>query len=170
MKRFAPIAFAAAFVFAACSSPSEVIAEQLAEQVDGVDNVEIDSDTGEVRIETDDGSLSIGGGDLPDDFSVSLPDGYRVTSVYEAEGDSAVSVIYPPGGFDDVAQALDNWVDSQPGEWRTSSTTFETADGETIRSMHWSAEKVNISVTDCPDFTGDSSKSDSVCVNVISGS
>ena len=57
------------------------LAEQLAEAGAGVDDVEIDSESGEVDIETEDGSVSIGS-DLPDDFpeDIPLPEDYELIS------------------------------------------------------------------------------------------
>lgn len=44
----------------ACSSPSEELAEQIIESQEGVGDVEIDEEGGEVSVETDDGSMTLG--------------------------------------------------------------------------------------------------------------
>jgi hypothetical protein len=136
MKRFIPVALAFALILTACQSASETIAEQLTEQVDGVDNVEFDSDTGEVKIETDEGSITVGGGELPDGFPIPLPDGYQVTSVFTAEGTSAVSLAYPEGDFDTIVAFFEDWTSSQPTEWSTSTSSISGDDG-TIDSASW---------------------------------
>ena len=136
MKRFVPVVLGVSLILAACQSASETIAEQLAEQVEGVDNVEIDTDTGQVKIETDEGSVTIGGGELPDDFPVPLPDGYQVASVFTADGTSAVSLAYPEGDFDEIVAFFDDWTSSQPTTW-TKSTSSVSGDEGTIDSANW---------------------------------
>ena len=136
MKRLVPVVLGFALILAACQSTSETIAEQLAEEVEGVDNVEIDPDSGQVKIETDDGSVTIGGGELPDDFPVPLPDGYQVTSVFSAEGSSAVSVAYPDGNFDEIVAFFDNWTSGQSAAWTKSTSSVSGGEG-TIDSANW---------------------------------
>ena len=136
MKRLVPVVLGLAFILAACQSASETIAEQLAEQVEGVDNVEIDADTGEVKIETDEGAVVIGGGELPDDFPIPLPDGYQVTSVLTVEGASAVSLAYPEGNFDEIVSFFDDWTSGQPVAWTKSTSCVSGGEG-TIDSVNW---------------------------------
>ncbi|MGB0112273.1 MAG: hypothetical protein WBP59_03550 [Ilumatobacteraceae bacterium] len=66
---------ATASFLGACSS--EEAAERLVEQqlaAEGIEDVEIDLDTGDVRIETEDGVFSTGSSaDLPDDWPAGLP-------------------------------------------------------------------------------------------------
>ncbi len=136
MKRFVPVVLGVSLILAACQSASETIAEQLAEQVEGVDNVEIDTDTGQVKIETDEGSVTIGGGELPDDFPVPLPDGYQVASVFTADGTSAVSLAYPEGDFDEIVAFFDDWTSSQSTAWSKSTSSVSGGEG-TIDSANW---------------------------------
>jgi hypothetical protein len=136
MKRFVPVVLGLTLILAACQSASETIAEQLAEQVEGVDNVEIDTDSGQVKIETDEGAVTIGGGELPDDFPIPLPDGYQVVSVFTAEGTSAVSLAYPEGNFDDIVAFFDDWTSSQPNAWTKSTSSVSGGEG-TIDSANW---------------------------------
>lgn len=136
MKRFVPVMIGVALMLAACQSASETIAEQLAEQVEGVDNVEVDTDTGQVKIETDEGSITIGGGELPDDFPIPLPDGYQVTSVLSADGTTAVSLAYPEGGFDEIVAFFDDWTSSQPTAWTKSTGSVSSGEGN-IDSANW---------------------------------
>jgi hypothetical protein len=171
MKRFAPIVLGATLALAACQAASETIAEQIAEQVEGVDNVEVDTDTGEVKIETDEGSVVIGGGDLPDDFAIPLPDGYQVTSVFAAEGSSAVSLAYPSADFDEITAFFDDWTSSQPTAWTKSTSSVSGGEG-TIDSANWFEEEGSsfISVTSLcivPDASID--PENCIAVNVNTG-
>ncbi len=167
MKRTAIIFFALALVLTACQSASEKLTEQIIEQSEGVSDVDIDTDTGEIRIETDDGLLSIGGGDLPDDFAVPLPDGYSVSSVISSSDGAAVSVSYAPNQWDELISFFDDWVDGQAGDWRNNSSTFESGDGQAQRTSGWYGETTSITVSDCFIVQGDAF--DAVCVIVITG-
>lgn len=98
---------------------ADEIAEQLAESGSGVDDVEIDSDTGEVQVETEDGSFSTGS-ELPDDFpeDVPLPEGAEITGAFSSDsgGDQGwnVSGTLPgadEGTFDEIVSMFrdDGW-------------------------------------------------------------
>lgn len=97
-------------VLGACSGGD--IAEQIIEQQEGVGDVEIDEDTGEVSIETEDGSAVIGGGEIPADLPVPVPDGGTVQAVFQQDAGYSVSVQYS-GGFDDIVDFYADWIDSQ---------------------------------------------------------
>jgi hypothetical protein len=146
MKRLVPVVLLSALVVTACQSATETIAEQLAEQVEGVDNVEIDTDSGEIKLETDDGSVVIGGGELPDNFPIPLPDGYQVTSVFTAEGTSAVSLAYPDADFDEIVGFFDEWTTGQTATWTKSTSSFSGTDGE-INSVNWFEEEGSSFIT-----------------------
>jgi len=169
MRRYSLVAVAAVLVLSACQSASEVLTEQIAEQVEGVDNVEIDTESGEVSIETDEGSISIGGGELPDGFPVPLPDGYEVTTVFTSDQESLVAVTYPPDRYDELASFLNGWTESQPGEWSHTSNTIDTAAGKVIRNEVWHTDDTTLSIVDCQAFSPDGGVADAACVNVQSG-
>jgi opacity protein-like surface antigen len=57
----------------ACSSSSDVVAESTAENTGGVNDVDINKDIDEIKIETYEGSVSFGGGEIPADLWISLP-------------------------------------------------------------------------------------------------
>ncbi|HWJ68235.1 MAG TPA: hypothetical protein VNT31_16295 [Nocardioides sp.] len=72
-RTLAATALVAALPFAltACAEAAEKAAEEAAEQAieeNGGGDVDIDVDDGEVKVENSDGSVVIGGGDLPEDF------------------------------------------------------------------------------------------------------
>lgn len=113
-----------ALALTACS-PGEELAEQLLESEEGVGDVEIDAGSGEFRVEGEDedgGSFSIGGGEIPDDFPIDVPDGGEVQSVVEDTSGSLVAVRYE-GGFDDIKDFYENWVDSNGEVLNKSETT-----------------------------------------------
>lgn len=170
MRRLTVLILAATVVLTGCQSASEVLTEQIIEQAEGVDNVEIDADTGQIKVETDDGSLSIGGGELPDDFAVPVPDGGEVMSTFSSPEGASVSLVYPIDRYDELVMFYSDWTASQPGEWNSGSSTFESG-GQTIRTSSWfgytGSEDVNIAVTDCVDISGGASDYNAACVNVI---
>lgn len=171
MKRIAPIVFAAALVLSACQSASETIAEQLAEQVEGVENVEFDADTGTVKVETDSGLLSVGGGELPGDFPIPVPDGGDVLSVFTSDGQAAATLTYPAERYEELVAFYDEWTSGQPDEWVSETATVD-AGGQTMRSSSWygniAEADAGVFVTDCVDITG-SSEFNAACVNVTVG-
>jgi len=136
MKRITVGFVALALVLTACGSAAEVLTEQVAEQAIGGGDVKIDTDSGEVSVETEDGSIVIGGGELPDGFDVPLPDGYRVTSVITTDEVSAVSLAYPDGDWAAIEAFFDDWTSSQPSEWSKSSSSISGDEGS-LESANW---------------------------------
>lgn len=141
MKRTAIAFVALATILAACQSVSENIAEniveQVAEQAEGVGDVDFDVESGEVSIETDEGSVTIGGGEIPDGFAIPAPGGYVVTSVFTSDGDASVSLAYDNGSYSDIEAFYDDWTSGQSAEWSKSSSSISTEEG-TLDSANWS--------------------------------
>ena len=136
MKRRAIALSALVLAITACS-PSETIAEQILEG-QGIDNVEIDSDTGEVRIEVegdDGGSVVIGGGDVPSGFPIDVPGGGEVQAVLQAEGNTTVSLLYDTADFDTIAAFYESWVGSSGADVQNK---FESSNP---LSVAWTLEK-----------------------------
>lgn len=77
--------------------------------------MEIDEDSGQIEIETDDGSVVLGGGDLPDGFPISVPDGGNVQSVLQSDEGTGVSISYS-SDFDEVKGFFQDWIDSNIDE------------------------------------------------------
>lgn len=163
MKKVLLVIAAVALMVSACQSASEQLTEQILEQQDGVSDVEFDSDSGQVSIETDEGSISIGGGDIPAGFAIPFPDGYDVASVFDTDSDTAVSTTFPSDRYDEIVAFYDDWTAGQSGEWNRSSNTFDSADGQTIRSTSWLADGIQVGAVDCPSF--DSEGEYQVCVS-----
>lgn len=127
MKRTA-IVMTSLFLAVAACSPGGTLAEQVLESQEGIENVEIDEDTGEVKIEVegeDGGSLSVGGGDVPDDFPIPIPDGGEIRSVFETEDEANVQASYGSGDFDAIKTFYEDWSASAGDEVQG---TFETSD------------------------------------------
>jgi len=169
MKRTAAIFVVATLVLTACQSASEELSEQLAEQVAGVSDVEIDTDTGLVKIETDEGSISIGGGELPDGFGVPLPDGYKVTGVFTTDDESMVGVSYAKDRFDELVAYFDAWTSGQPGDWESATMTLDQGAAGTMRSSSFYGGDMSIQVTDCFDVGAETDVLNAACVNIING-
>lgn len=118
---------------AACS-PGEELAEQIAESQEGVGDVEIDEDSGEVSVEGDEGSATFGGGELPDDFPIDMPDDGSVQSVIEDDGDVIATVSYEEE-FSTIAGHFEDWVDNSGME---VVNRFESSDPQSIT---WALEE-----------------------------
>jgi len=176
MKRIVIVVAALALVLAACQSISENIAENITEKalegVEGVGDVNIDTDSGQVSIETEDGAVTIGGGEIPDGFAIPAPDGYKVTSVFENDESAAVSLAYGGGDFDAIVAFYDDWTASQSSEWSKSSSSITGEDGS-IDSANWSsAEGIGfISVSSlCIVFDSSIDPEDCIGVNLNTSS
>ena len=139
MKRMATGFLALTLLLTACQSAAENITEQIVEQADGVGDVDIDLDSGEIKVETDDGAITIGGGEVPDGFAIPYPDGYQVTSVFTNDESQAVSLAYPGAEFDDIVSFYADWTASDSSDWSNSTSSISGDDG-TINSSNWSAD------------------------------
>jgi hypothetical protein len=161
------IAIAAiAMIAVGCSSASDELSEQLVESVSGVEDLEIDEESGQVSFETEEGSFSIGGGEVPDGFPFPFPDGGQVMSSMTAGTASNVVVVYPKDRYEDLQGYIDDWTASEGGEWQTGSNQFTSAEGEELRSANWFSTDIQISLTDaCPLDDGE----DGACVTVATG-
>lgn len=111
------IAFTAlVFALAACS-PGGTLSEQVLEGQEGIENIEIDEVTGEVKIEVEGegdeegGSFVIGGGEVPDDFAIDVLGGGEIEGVFQQPGSDSVSLVYS-ASFDEVKSFYENWVAS----------------------------------------------------------
>lgn len=151
-----------ALLAAACGNVSENIAERITEEAleaEGGGDVDIDFDSDgsfEVNVESDDGSFTIGGGEIPSELTVPIPSGGEVQSSFVAEGDVAVSVAWPASEYDSLVAFYEDWTSSQSTEYSKNTSTFES-DGTTLRNTGWYSGEadVTISVNDCYSMSGD---------------
>jgi hypothetical protein len=139
-----------ALVSVGCGKAAENIIEgaienQLEEEGGGNVNVDLDEDGGVVSIETDEGSMSIGGTEIPDDFPLPLPDYDEVVGVVTQTGDIASSMVtlsFDPNDFDDVAELYQGFFNDAGWELsRTDSTT----DGDRMVIIYASKDEVSAS-------------------------
>ncbi len=156
-----------AVVVAGCSSPSDTIAENIAGNIDGVNDVDINSNTGEIKVETDEGSISIGGGNVPSDLFVSLPGGYDVQAVVETDSGSSVSVAYDQGRYDELVTYFNDWTNSDSPDWEHGSINMDQG-GTNFRSDSWNMSDHGINLADCMTAESTDGKPNAACVIVIS--
>jgi len=131
----------------ACSGAD--IAEGILESQEGVGDVEIDENSGSVVIEVEDeeggGSAIIGGGEVPDDFPIPVPDGGTVTFSTTADEGSSLNITYPISEYDSLAATYQSFADGVGG----SVTTYETSNP---KSQTWlvstDTESYSISITE----------------------
>ena len=140
MKRMAMGFVALSLLLTACQSAAENLAEniteQIAEQAEGVEDVDLAFDSGEIKVETDEGAITIGGGEVPDDFAIPFPDGYQVTSVFTSDESQAVSLAYPGADFDEIASFYADWTSNDSSEWSVSTSSI-SGDSGIINSSNW---------------------------------
>ena len=164
MKR-AAISIAFLAILTTACSPSELIAEQILEGQEGIENVEIDESTGEIKIEIEGedgeegGSVAIGGGEVPDDFPIPLPAGGEVVAVFEQGEESSVQIYYDSSSFEDIKSFFEEWSQNAGDE---VAGTFETSQPPSFSVTVLDGERsYNVSVSELPD---------QVIVTVIVGS
>ena len=167
MKRLAIGLMAGALLLTACQAASETLTEKALEQIDGVDGVDIDVDSGEVSLETEDGKITIGGGEVPDDFGIPLPGGdYEVLSVFTSDESANVSLAYPGADYDAVVAHFEDWTSSQPEEWSTATSSFSGEDGQMVQSTTFSNDEGSfVSVSNlCITLNEDIGEFEAICV------
>jgi len=155
-----------ALLMAACSSASDVVADNVTEQLieagvegdvdvdisgDGEDmsiNVESedgdfsidvsgDGDDATIEMETEDGSIVVGSGaEVPDGLEIPVPDGGDVMSSITAEDMVLVSLTYDLGRFDEIVEFYESWTAGSGDEWESQSLSFDSGEG-TQRNMMW---------------------------------
>lgn len=153
MKRTAIAITTLSLLVAACS-PGEGLAEQILENQEGIENVEINEDTGEVKIEVegeDGGSVVIGGGDIPDGFPIDIPGGGEVQAVLQSGTDATVSLMFDATDFDTVIAFYENWIEG------TGSEVVNKFESAAPKSVAWTLEdgssSYSISVSEAGEQT-----------------
>jgi hypothetical protein len=153
MKR-AAISIAFLAILTTACSPSELIAEQILEGQEGIENVEIDESTGEVKIEVegeDGGSVVIGGGDIPDGFPIDVPSGGEVQAVLQSGTDATVSLMFDAADFDTVIAFYEDWIE------KSGSDVINKFESSAPKAVAWTVEdgsaSYNISVSEAGEQT-----------------
>ncbi len=190
--RFIALLFVLVLTAAACGGSAE---DELLEQIlesgnDGISDIDIDSDTGELNIsfegedgeevnvvsQGEDGEFSMtiegedgetftfGGGEVPDGMVTPIADGGTVVQSYSSDSDRSVSVEYSAGMYEQLVTMYDGVFDGVDNVSRTESS-YTTEDG-TIRTVGWYGGNgsTNVTVSDC--YTISSGQLDSVCVTI----
>jgi hypothetical protein len=157
-----------ALLAGACSSGSDVVADNVAEQMieagvegdvdvdvsgDGEDmSINIDSEDGDVSIEvsgedeemtiemeSDEGTVSIGvGTELPEELDIPVPDGGDVMTSFVADDGVSVALSYDVDRFDELTGFYEDWTSSSGDEWTSNSMSVDSDDG-TQRMEMWTA-------------------------------
>lgn len=151
-----------ALVAAACGGAVDKISAEIAEKAieasgDGDVDVEVsgEGDDLSVSIETEEGSLSVGGGsELPDDLGIPVPDGGNVTTAGTQDSAAFAAVEFSQDRYDELVSFYENWTASDDEEWEASTATIDMG-GETQRSAQWYAGSSVILVNDCFSLSGD---------------
>ena len=163
-----------ALMAAACGGAVDKISAEIAEKAieasgDGAVDVEVsgEGDDLSVSIETEDGSVSIGGGsELPDDLRIPMPDGGSVTTSGSQDSAAFVAVEFSQDRYDELVSFYENWTASDDEDWEASTATIDMG-GETQRSAQWFAGSSAILVSDCFSLSGDGDGGlSSACVSI----
>lgn len=121
------------------------IENQLEEEGVGDVNIDLDEDGGVVSIETDEGSMSFGGTEIPNDFRLPIPDYEEVVGVATQTGEFASSMVtlsFDPDDFDDVAALYEDFFSDEG--WEVSRTD-SSADGDRMVIFYASKDAVSAS-------------------------
>jgi hypothetical protein len=152
MRRIVTLA-AAGLLAGGCGQVAERVAEQAIEnqlESEGGGDVDINIDSegsGEVVIESDDGStnINVGGGEIPDELTIPLYDGYDVlaSTVAETNGETyvTVSLEYPESDLDGLVEFYEDYF----ADLEDTFTNQSSSDG--VRSWTWSAADFTTGVT-----------------------
>ena len=155
-----------ALLVAACSSASDVVADNVTEQLieagldgdvdvdvsgDGEDmTINIESEDGDVSIdvtgdgddatvemESDDGTITFGAGsEIPEGLTIPVPDGGDVTTSIEMEEGAMVVVTYPKGDYDAIVAFYDDWTAGSGEDFDRQTLSIDTG-GPDQRSTTW---------------------------------
>lgn len=131
--------------------------------------VDIDEDSGNVSVETDEGSFDVGSDlEIPDGFSIAVPPGGSVASVLELDNEYAVSVIYDIDEFDDVVDFYTDWTAEQAVEFDASTNEFESADGIPFKSFIWYGNELStsINIVNCFILGPSGDETEQVCLSL----
>ncbi len=168
-----------ALLVAACGSASDTVAEKLAEELieassDGEVDIDVsgDGDDATIKIETDEGSMSIGvGTEMPDGLEIPVPDGGEVMTTLVADDVINVSLSYDGPRFDEIVGFYESWTDGTGHEWEAQTLTMDTGEG-TQRTSMWIDDEGDsmILVADCAAMGSDTTDMNAVCVTVTQGS
>lgn len=113
MRKLAIIVLAAALTVTACSTETDIAMERIVESDESISDVAIGE--GEITVEFDEseggGSLTVGGGEIPDGFPLPVPDGGVIESSFGQGGTFGLFVRYPRPEYETLYSFYEQWAD-----------------------------------------------------------
>ncbi len=134
MRKLA-VLLALGLVLGACGRVAQNVAENVAEKVaenqTGAENVDIQQNEGTIKVEVQggdqEGTISVGAGEVQEDFHIPLPDGGEVQTVLDITQNGErvvnVTVAYPLDRYDELVSFYKDWADGLPGDTQVSITS-----------------------------------------------
>lgn len=140
-----------------CGKAAEKIGQKATEKAieSGADgNADVDISDGEMNIETEDGSFSVGSGEIPDSWpeDVPLPDGLEVLSAMDM-GSDGESMINVSGTTDMTPDEVTAFYESGLDGWSESDSFSSRAEEGGMSSVSYEQDgrTVGVTILDDPD-------------------
>ncbi|HDL49474.1 MAG TPA: hypothetical protein ENH33_05890 [Actinobacteria bacterium] len=157
-----------------CASAAEKVAEKVAEKTieqSGGGDVSVEQsgsgDNTVIKVESEEGTMVFGGGEIPEGLTVPVPDGGEVTASISTPDGLSVSLSYTKADYDDIVKFYEDWTGS--GDFQKNSFSSESG-GTTVRSTSWYSGDGNISISVADSCVSASGDEGAVCVMIIQGS
>ncbi len=142
----------------ASEKAAEKIVEKSLEQQSGGDvDVDLSDEGGSVKIQSEEGTINIGGGEVPEGIGVPFPKGGNVSMSMETPDGATVMLQYPGADFDEIVAFYQDWADSSSEDFENVS--YSASD---LKSESWVSDSTSIQVQTCQTDEGDG-----VCVTVV---
>lgn len=130
----APILLVLTVAMAACGGDDSDAVERAIEQAGGGDvDIEVDDDSGEFRVASDDGSFAVSSSsELPDEWpaDIGLPDGFQITGTSSVSDGGSGSLVGVSGTVTMTLDELDRfYADTLSGWTEAMRTTSGTGEG-----------------------------------------
>jgi len=155
MRRNLVAAAAIAMLISACSSGGDEVTEQILEGQEGVGDVEITDDGATIEVEGEDGgTVSIGSGEIPDDFPVPVPSGGDVTFTAFSDEGSMVNLVYSGDQLEALVSEYESWMESEGFEVTRSDTTSGDIRFVALVGSRASGSPTDVSISVSDDGTG----------------
>ncbi len=143
---------------AAAEKVSEKATEKMVEQQTG-GNVDIDTDgDGSVEIETEDGSMSFGTGEVPEEWpdDIDLPDDLEVQSGTTSDSSDG-RLVALVGATDETPEELLARYKDELADWEISGESTSSGGGSTLTGAQWETDgrRVTFAATDGQTPAGD---------------
>lgn len=139
------VAIVAAFASVSCGAAAEKASEKATEQmIESQTGGDVDVDTdgeGKVDIETEDGSLSFGTGELPEDWpeDITVPKGIEILSSTAMDASDGRLTAITATSDRPPAEILED-LKGQLADWTISGETTTTGDAGSVVGAQWETE------------------------------